>query len=340
MFFKLIKYLLFIFILLISSCGEDVDLLIEKGEYDSAIIILKEELTKDYGNTQLRNKITRLYFTNARKNIRENNLSEAERNVERGIIYSDENNPEISEEYADILVLLGSRLIATGDNSGTVELRRRYEKGISLIEKSVPLTENNKKALAILDAIKSDEARVYLDQAESYYNLWTNDTRNYSLLIESKKNLQLSGEIMKLPGARDLENKILEAFLKQNIRSNPHDIRVTGIFYNHDNGFLAIRIRFHNNSPRNTVVSPGHFTLYDIEGKSYNFDPAAARRGNYRGVLESFMVNPSRFVSGLLVFNIGSRTAPVISNIGWTDGIGNSAEKAFPGISVTEIDFE
>ena len=340
MFLKLLKYALIAFLLLLSSCGENVELLIEKGEYDSAIIILKEELAKDYGNTQLRNTITTLYFTNARKNIRENKLSEAERNVERGIIYSDENNPEISEEYADILVLLGSRLIATGDNSGTIELRKRYEKGISLIEKSIPLTENNQKAAAILNAIKGDEAQIYLDQAFYSYNLWLNDQRNFSLLTESSKNLEFANEIMTLPGSKDLENQLLEAFLKQNIRSNPHDIRLTGIFFNHDNGFLAIRIRFHNNSNRNTVVSPAHFTLYDINGKSYKFDPEAARRGNYRGVFESFMVNPSRFTSGLLVFNVGVRTDPVLSRIVWSDESGNYAEKIFPDISVTEIDLE
>jgi len=158
--------------LIVFSCSENPDVLIEKGDYENAIILLKEELSKDYTNTLLRNKITKLYFTNAGRNIEDNNLDEAERNIERGIIYSDETNPEIKDEYADILVLLGSKLIKTGDREGSVDLKKKYERGVFLIKKAVDLSENNEKGKVILTALKKEEAQRFFDLAQVDFNSW------------------------------------------------------------------------------------------------------------------------------------------------------------------------
>lgn len=332
--------ILTISVFLLLSCSEDVDLLVEKGEYDKAIIILKEELSKDYSNTQLRNNITKLYFTNAKRNIRENDLGEAERNLERGIIYSDENNPDIKDEYAEILVLLGSNLIGSGDKEGSVELKKKYEKGIDLIKKSIGLTENNEKATAILNAIKTEEAQRYFDLAHDQYELWTTGSQDVSLLTDSRKNLDLATEIMAVDDASKLKNQLLAAFLTQNIRSNPYDLRLLRVYFNADNGNIAFRIRFYNNSNRDIVVNPSQFTLYDNNDNSYKFDTVAAKRGNYRNILQNFMINPGRFLTGLLVFSTKIRRNPVMSKIVWTDDAGNTFSKEFPEMIITDLELE
>jgi tetratricopeptide (TPR) repeat protein len=326
----------FIFI----SCSESADVLIQKGDYDKAIIILKEDLSKDYKNTSLRNKITKLYFTSATRNIEDNNLEEAERNIERGIIYSDENNPEIKDEYADILVLLGSKLIKTGDKEGSVDLKKKYEKGVSLIRKAVGLSENNEAGKAILNTLKKEEAQRYFDLAQVDFNSWSKERRNLTLLTESYKNLMLSIDIMVIPEAEQLKMNLLEHLLSQNIKTNPYDIRYLEVFFNSLNGYTAFRIRFHNNSNRDVVLSPAQFTLYDTEEKSYKFDVVAAKKGNYKGLLESMKINPDRFATGLLVFDTDHKKPFSASKMVWQDDLGNTYTKLFPKILVTELKFE
>jgi hypothetical protein len=332
---------IFIFLsLFITSCSDNADELIRKGDYEKAIIKLKEDLSKDYKNTLLRNKITKLYFTSATRYIEDNNLEEAERNIERGIIYSDETNPEIKDEYADILVLLGTKLIKTGDKEGSVDLKKKYEKGVSLIRKAVGLSENNEAGKAILNTLKKEEAQRYFDLAQVDYNTWSGDKRNSTLLMESYKNLMLSIDIVALPESELLKNKILESLLSQNIRTNSYDIRLTEVFFNNLNGYLAFRIRFHNNSNRDVVLSPNQFTLVDAEDRSYKFDVVAAKKGNYKSLLESVKINPDRFVTGLLVFDTDMKKNPVISKMVWQDDLGNTYTKLFPKISVTELKLE
>ncbi|MDD3045690.1 MAG: DUF4352 domain-containing protein [Candidatus Delongbacteria bacterium] len=335
------KILIFaVLALLLISCSDDADMLIEKGEYERAIILLKEELSKDYRNTGLRNKITKLYFTNAVRNIDNNNLDEAERNIERGIIYSSENNPEIKDEYADILVLLGSKLVKTGDREGSVDLKKKYEKGVSLIKKAVALSENNEKGNTLLSEIQKEEAQRHLDLAQLDYNTWRVDRRKTSLLTESWRNLTISSEILQLPYADSLKTKLLESFLSHNIPSNPYDVRILETYFNSENGYIALKIRFYNNSDRDIVVSRSHFTLFDASGKSYKFDVVAAKKGNYRGLLENFKINPDRFSTGLLVFDTSIRRNPVMSKIVWQDDLGNKFEKLFPKIPLTELGLE
>lgn len=332
-----ISIFLFLFIV---SCSEDADELIKKGDYDKATIVLKEELSKDYKNTTLRNKITKLYFTSATRNIEDNNLDEAERNIERGVIYSDETNPEIKDEYADILVLLGSKLIKTGDKEGSVDLKKKYEKGVSLIRKAVGLSENNEAGKAILNTLKKEEAQRYFDLAQVDYNTWSNDKRNISMLTECYKNLMLSMDIFILPEAEPLKTRLLETLLSQNIRTNDYDIRYLEIFFNNLNGYLAFRIRFHNNSKRDVVISPSQFTLVDIENKTYKFDVVAAKKGNYKGLLEGMKINPDRFATGILVFDTDFKKSPVMSKMTWQDDLGNTYTKLFPKISITEMKLE
>jgi tetratricopeptide (TPR) repeat protein len=339
--YKYIKYILAAAIVLLSvSCSESPDELIEKGEYDRAVVILKAELSKDYRNTGLRNKITKLYFTNAQSNIETGRLEEAERNLERGIIYSDETNPEIKDEYAEILVLLGAKLIKTGDREGGVDLKKKYEKGVSLIKKSVELSDNE-KGKEILSAIKKEDAQRFFDLAQVDFNGWVSDNkRKLELLIESSRNLQRSMEITPLPEAENLHNKLLEALLSQNLRSNPYDIKFSEVFFNTDNGYAAFRIRFHNNSNRDIVLSPSQFTLYDSNDKMYKYDVVAAKRGNYKNLLESAKINPDRYSSGLIVFNTDFKKGPVMSKIVWKDDLGNTFTKFFPKIPVTELVLE
>jgi len=329
-----------VLVFLLFSCSENPDVLIEKGDYEQAIILLKEQLSKDYKNTGLRNKITKLYFTSAVRNIDNNNLEEAERNIERGIIYSHENNPEIKDEYADILVLLGSKLVKTGDREGSVDLKKKYEKGVSLIKKAVELSENNEKGKNLLSTLKKDEAQRYFDLAQVDYNSWMHNKRNTSYLSDSYKNLLLSMDIVSLPNADSLKTRLIESFLSYNIKSNPYDIRILQVFFNSENGYIAVKIRFYNNSTRDVVVSRNHFTLYDSAGKAYKFDVVAAKKGNYKGLLENFRINPDRFSTGLLVFDTNIRKNPIVSKIVWQDDMGNIYEKPFPKIPLMELSLE
>ncbi len=336
-----VKAIILLFLLIsIFSCSENPDMLIEKGDYEKAIIILKEQLSKDYRNTVLRNKITKLYFTSAVRNIETGNLDEAERNIERGIIYSQEDNPEIRDEYAEILVLLGSKLVKTGEREGSVDLKKKYEKGISLIKKAVNLSENNTRGREILSALKKEEAQRFFDLAQVDYNSWLNNKRETRLLTDSYKNLLMSTEIVPLPDAEYLKTRLLESFLSYNIRSNPYDIKLLEVYHNEENGYIALKIRFYNNSSRDIVVSRNHFTLFDTSGKSYKFDVVAAKKGNYKGLLENFKVNPDRFSTGLLVFDTNIKKNPVISKIVWKDDMGNTFEKFFPSKSLTELSLE
>jgi len=158
--------------------------------------------------------------------------------------------------------------------------------------------------------------------------------------VDSYRNLMLSMDIVTLNDSELLKNRIIEYLLSQNIKSNPYEIRLTDIFFNTDNGYLAFRIRFHNNSNRDIVVSPGQFTLYDENENSYKYDVVAAKKGNYKGLFESLKINPDRFTTGILVFDTDFKTDPVISKLIWQDGLGNTYTKQFPKISVTEIKLE
>ncbi|MFO7810569.1 MAG: DUF4352 domain-containing protein [Candidatus Delongbacteria bacterium] len=337
----IIKIMILIFVFLsVLSCGESADELISRGEYDEAIVILKHDLSKDYENTKLRNKITKLYFTNAKKNIRENKLKEAERDLERGIIYSDENDPDTKDEYAEILVLLGSNLIGSGDRDGSVEQKKKYEKGLSLIERSIPLTENDQKARSILNTIKAEEAETYFDLSKEYYDMWLNDKNNLELLNESKKYLDQSKDIAVLKNTEDMENTLTGAYLTQNIKNRPYDIKLTTSYFNSDTGYIALKIRFYNNSDKNVVISPNQFTLYDTEKNEYKHSKTAAVRGNFKGILRNFMINPGRFLTGLLVFDTDIHRNPVLYKIEWEDKNKNRAEKKFPKIPITELDLQ
>jgi len=150
----------------------------------------------------------------------------------------------------------------------------------------------------------------------------------------------LSMDIVAIPEAEVLKTKLLESLLSQNIRTNPYDIRYIEVFFNNLNGYLAFRLRFHNNSNRDVVLSPNQFTLVDSEDRSYKFDLVAAKKGNYKGLLEGMKINPDRFATGLLVFDTDIRKSPVMSKMIWQDDLGNTYTKLFPKIPVTEIKFE
>jgi hypothetical protein len=66
----------------------------------------------------------------------------------------------------------------------------------------------------------------------------------------------------------------------------------------------------------------------------------AAKKGNYKGLLESIKVNPDRFASGLLVFNTDFKKSPVMSKIVWMDDLGNTYTKFFPKAPLTGITLE
>jgi hypothetical protein len=124
------------------------------------------------------------------------------------------------------------------------------------------------------------------------------------------------------------------------MKGNPYDIKIMEIYFNAENGYIALKIRFYNNSSRDITVSRNQFTLFDASGKSYKFDVVAAKTGNYRGLLENFRINPDRFSTGLLVFDTNLRRNPVISKIVWKDDMGNTFEKLFPKKSITELTLE
>jgi len=66
----------------------------------------------------------------------------------------------------------------------------------------------------------------------------------------------------------------------------------------------------------------------------------AAKKGNYKGLIESIKINPDRFVTGLLVFDTDIKKSPVMSRMVWQDDLGNTYTKLFPKIPVMETKLE
>ncbi|MBN2788771.1 MAG: tetratricopeptide repeat protein [Candidatus Delongbacteria bacterium] len=330
-------YLVAIMVIFISACSIDPEELEKSGKYEKALELYREKLTEDYQNIDLRVKFTLCYFKNAMKYIEQNDLEEAERNIERGTIYNKEDNPQIKNQYAQVILSLGKKLVSIGDLDGSVEMKKKYQKGYDLIEKAVFLSDDNTEAKEVFNQLNSDLSEKYLQKGKELFFLWRENSKNYKTLTESLKFAEQS--LIFYPNninARELQNNILEKLLYESPREQDLSFKIMKIFHNTQTRISAFKIRFYNDDTDDVIISPDQFTLYDDKDNAYIFDKESASNGNYTGVMNRIRVSPSHFTSGLLVFNTGVKN-PVISSIVWRNSAGVSYEKEFPGKKLMDL---
>ena len=330
-------FLIIITFFFFISCSIHPEELEEAGKYEEALVLYKEMLTEDYKNEDLRIRFTLCYFKNASRHIDENNLDEAERNIERGIIYNKETKPEVKNQYANTILLLGKKLVNIGDLEGSVDQKKKHQKGYDLIEKAVFLLDDNSDAKKILKELNDQLSDKYYKKSNELFFQWQENSRNKKLLNESLKlidnSLMYNPENKK---AYDLNNNILESLLFESMKDQEFSFRITRIFHNTNSSISAFKIRFYNDNLQNIIISPDQFTLYDNNNAPYKFDKESSVSGNYTGVLNRRRISSNRFSNGLLVFNTGKKN-PVISSLVWRNANGKSYEKEFPNKKLLDI---
>ena len=330
-------FLIILTLFLLISCSVHPEKLEESGNYEKALALYKEMLTEDYQNKNLRIKFTLCYFKNASKHIDENNLDEAERNIERGIIYNKETNPDIKNQYANTILLLGKKLVKIGDLDGSVDLKKKYQKGYDLIEKSAFLLDDNSEAEKILIELNNQLSDKYYKKSNELFFQWQENSRNKKLLNESLVLVENSLAFnTKNKNANDLNNNILEKLLFEPMKEQELSFRIMKIFHNTQTGISAFKIRFYNDYSQNVIISPEQFTLYDNNNTPYKFDSESSISRNYTGLLKRKRISSGRFSNGLLVFNTGKKN-PVISSLIWRSSEGKSYEKVFPNKKLLNI---
>ncbi|MDA3884994.1 MAG: tetratricopeptide repeat protein [Candidatus Delongbacteria bacterium] len=319
------------------SCSVHPEKLEESGNYEKALALYKEMLTEDYQNEDLRIKFTLCYFKNATKYINENDLDEAERNIERGIIYNKVTNPKIKNQYANTILLLGNKLVKIGNLEGSVDLKKKYQKGYELIEKSVLLLDDNSDAKKILNDLNKQLSNKYYEKGNELFFQWQENSRNNKLLNESLKLVESSLVFnTENKNAKNLDNTILEILLFESMKDQELSFRIMKIFHNTQTRISAFKIRFYNDHSQNIIISPEQFTLYDNDDIAYKFDKESSVSRNYTGLLKRKRISPSRFTNGLLVFNTGKKS-PNISSLIWRSSDGKSYEKEFPNKKLLNI---
>lgn len=332
------KFFLFIIVsLFFFSCSIDPQELENSGKYEKALELYKEMLAEDYYNQDLRIKFTLCYFKNASKHIDKNNLEEAQRNIERGMIYNQDTNPLIKDQYANTILSLGKKFVEIGDLDGSVEQKKKFQKGYDLIERSVFLLDDNSEANTILKKLNDKLSEKYFLKSREQYYVWQENNKNKNALTESLKlidnSLILNPENK---NAFQLNNTILEKLLFENMRDQSFSFRIVKIFHNTQNRLSAFKIRFYNDHTQDITLSPDQFTLYDNNDIAYKFDVKASVSGNYTGVFNRKKLSPSRFTNGLLVFNTGKKS-PIISSLVWRSSTGIVYEKEFPNKKLLDI---
>ncbi|MCK4980908.1 MAG: tetratricopeptide repeat protein, partial [Candidatus Delongbacteria bacterium] len=252
------------------SCSTTPQELEASGDFEEALSLYKKMLTEDYQNKDLRVKFTLCYFKNAAKHIEENNLDEAERNIERGIIYNNETDPSIKNQYAEIIMLLGEKLVERGDLEGSVELKKKYQKGYDLIEKAVFLSDDNLAGKKILNKLNGVLSEKKFQKSKKLFFLWQENKRNRKLLTESLKLVE-SSLIFNSENsyAKDLSNNILEKLLFEPMKGQDFSFKIVKIFHNTQTGISAFKIRFYNDSSQDIIISHEEFTLYDSKDEMY-----------------------------------------------------------------------
>ncbi|MCK5759687.1 MAG: tetratricopeptide repeat protein [Candidatus Delongbacteria bacterium] len=322
---------------LLISCSTTPQELEASGDFEKALSLYKKILTEDYQNKDLRIKFTLCYFKNASKHIEENNFDKAERNIERGIIYNNETDPSIKNQYAEIIMLLGERLIETGDLEGSVESKKKYQKGYDLIEKAVFLSDDNLAGKKILNKLNGVLSEKSFQKSKKSFFLWQENKRNKKLLTESLKLIENSLIFnSENSDAKNLSNNILEKLLFESMKGQKISFRIVKIFHNTQTGISAFKIRFYNDSSQDIIISPEEFTIYDNNDQMYEHEKATTISKNYVGLLKRKKISPSRFANGLLVFNTGKKD-PIFSSLVWRNTNDRSYEKEFPNKKILEI---
>jgi len=326
------------------SCSEDPDLLLKNGKFAAAINIYKKQLSKDYNNSELRQKITFSYFDKASKDILGKKLKSAEDNIEKGIIYHDDKDKETMKRYSIILCDLGQLFIEEGlsnnSKNSDVKNKKLYEKGISLIDKSIKLDGNNGKGKKILAKLNEEKAESYYNSGKRLLNKWFENQEVEHLIFESQINFIKAKELKYSESdkvEKELEN-IKEYLVKIASKTELYSFKLIDIFFNRKTNILAINLRFFNNEVKGfRAVDPKQFTLYDTKGNKYKPYKYTDELSGYKNVMKRRRLDANRSFKAMLVFDLGKKRVLKFSKLIWVSSKGEIAKKEFPNKNITKI---
>ena len=337
----LLQIVLSFTLLFFSSCSESAEEYIQSGENEKAIKIYKKMLTKDYNNIEIRKKIANAYFDLAEKQLSDNNLSGAKRNIDRGIIYAAEEDEATQIRYAEMLCSIGESYLSQGYTVDEldVEKMKLMKKGISLIEKSVKLGGENSKGVKILSKLNADKADSYFKKGVKKYELWQNNPSHYKLIHESRKFFNKAAELH-YADKKNLK-KQLEIIKKDLLTIAPgneeYSFKILNMFANLDTRKIAFNIRFYNNKKEGyRAVGPKQFTLYDSSGKKYKPIEDTENLEGYKGFMLRRRLDAKRSVKGLMVFQLDKRITR-FNKLVWMSSKGEIAVKEFPNRDIRKI---
>ena len=337
----LLQIVLSIVFLFFSSCTKSPEEYMQNGENEKAIEVYKEMLTDDYNNIEIRKKIANAYFDSAEKQLSDNNLNGAQRNIDRGIIYVAEEDKETQTRYSEMLCSIGERYISQGYTVDEldVEKMKQMKKGIFLIEKSVRLGGEKSRGVKILSQLNVDKADSYFKKGLKKYELWQNNPSRYKLIYESRKFFNKAAELH----YADKNNlkKQLEIIKKDLLtiapRNEAYSFKILNIFANLDTRKIAFNIRFYNNKKEGyRAVGPKQFTLYDSSGKKYKPIEDTDNLEGYKGFMLRRRLDAKRSVKGLMVFQLNKRITR-FDKLVWMSSKGETVVKEFPNRDIRKI---
>ena len=343
---KIIIYITLLFLVL--SCTEDPDLLLKNDDFRNAIKIYKKQLSNDYNNSNIRRKITFAYFDEASKAILANNSEGAKKNIEKGIIYYDEEDDETIKRYSNLICDLGKlyieeAVINNDVNSNSIKNNKTYNLGISYINKSILLDENNSKGIDILNSLNEKNAEKYFNEGKKSYEKWFENQELEYLIFDSKKNLVKAKELKysKSIEVDKLLDQIKDQLVKFASQTELYSFKLTDVFFNRKTNLLGINIRFFNNEIKGyRAVDPKQFTLYDIEGQKFKPYKKVEDLSGYKNVMTRRRLDANKSFKAMLVFDIGRKRLLKFDKLIWVSSKGEIAKKEFPNKRITKINLD
>ena len=330
--------------LIITSCSEDPKLLMQNGKFEQAMKVYKKQLSNDYNNSSIRKEITFAYFDKALLDISNKDIFNAKKNIEKGVIYFDEDDTTTLKKYSSILCELGQLCVEIGLSSKNdkfdIKKSKLYEKGISYIKKSVELDKENSIAKEILIKLNEEKANSFFEIGKEYYNKWFQNQEVEKYIFNSRKNLLRAKELNygKVKEANILLEKIKENLVQIASRNDLYSFKITDILHNRQTNLLAINLRFYNNEKQGyRAVDPKQFTLYDSYGNKYKPNLDIDKLTGYKNLMSRRRLDANRSFKGLLVFNLGKKRIKIFNKLVWVSSKGEIAKKEFPNKSITKI---
>ncbi|PID27422.1 MAG: hypothetical protein CR982_05620 [Candidatus Cloacimonadota bacterium] len=325
------KYLLLAFLFIIISCNDNYKTYMDKGDCDTALKLAKQQLEDNYEDKEVRKDIITLYFLKAKEKVDMGRVEEAMRMLDKGMIYSLDNDSLINFTYAKNLSIIGEAYIKKGKNGSNFQSSFFTSKGVELIKRSIAL--GYLEGEEILKSVDVEAAKIYYRDAEKNFKLWLDSGDNY-LLDKVEKYLEDAEELkFNKRKISSLRNKVISnrLFLKERKKSIGFDIESVRL----NGGDLIINVNYYDNRESGyRIVDPEKFELIDSRGNIHKVDRNAYKK--YSNVMLRRRVNAGSQYSGVIVFtNIGKRS--VVKSLSWSSNMGESDTKKFPPIRVNKI---